>query len=974
MMLSFTHPSPCHSLSLMAYPLPQGARVKGDVDLCEAPLGKGRKKYAAFVLLTVLAFFFIHPAGVALAGNIPGASSNGSPRNDVNSWVMYESPNFRIHVRDRSFRPLAEEALSILEDAQAEFAKPMGAHLDTKLSVFLYKNRNDFLSSNIARGGVDAGTAGFEDPVKFRIAVYPALSRRDFRITLRQRLAAIHFFRNIFGDSASVLRFLQLAWKSEWVKEGLSQAYGGVFEPYQRMILNDAIRHATLFAPDDFHRFGYMRPEERRAATAQSFAMFQSVSRKWGAEKLGGMFRAYRDGFSNSAFFQKTLGVSLGDFYSRWVASERQGMKERDEADSISKLLSHSPGHPASFISPVPIAGSNSIAYISNDELRDEIYIQTRDGNGWKRKAMTGSNRLICGPETIRKQGSPLSVSADGKRLYFFGDRAAKEFLWRIDVATGALDYFPVQVDDAYSPAVSPDGKKVVFTGVKNGSVNLYIWEYETGLTTKLTTHEADDGYPAWSPDGLSIVFSRQIDGQWDLYAISADGLTEKRLTDTPVDEIAPSFSQDVASVYFSASVEDGYQLYRLDMQTGAVNELTSVNGGAFRPRQGPDGLLFEHYGNMSSSIRLLNGGMNPPGHPVGFSPKPDQPDAVRQTNGASNGQSEETETFTEFSSNYSFPLILASFGDQPSNNEFVWTFGLRAGVVSPSLSADHTRAFAVPRAELNWVNKYYPFDIFGGVFYQFRDIGDTGDNATAFSERDQYGGSAGVSMRVNDRVSIGAGFVGYVTNKRLFANDDFGYHKETGLLAQAQLNNLYADGLLPVYGYSLNTTASWFSTAMGGDYGYDTLSATGYAVAPAVGAWDVEAKFSYDQSGGQTPRMYDLGWEAGVKGVLLNKYEASRRFVGRVGLRRELLSGSRVSFLNSTLRNVSATLFTDAGAVSGADVFTVPAGEWKKSAGVHLRLDVYWMQSIGFPIGMYYARETDGPDSVFSLTFGAGF
>lgn len=920
-----------------------------------------------------LAFFLILPAGASWGASIPAVTA--PPRDGVNSWVMYESSNFRIHVRDRGFRPLAEEALSILEEAQAEFADSMQSTLGMKVSVFLHRNRNDYLSANIAKWAIDPETSGFEDPVKFRIATYPALSRRDFRQALRQRLAAIHFFRNIFGDSANVLRFMKLAWKSDWVKEGFSQTYGGVFEPVQRMILNDAIRHGTLFTPDEFHRFGYMRPEERRAAIAQSYAMFRNVSRKWGTKKLGRMFLGYRDGFSNNTFFKKTLGVSLDSFYASWLAGERLDMKARDEPDTVSGLLTGDPGHPASSIAPVPVPGSNSFVYISNDEFRDEIYLQTREGKGWRRKPLRGSNRFISGPETVRKQGSPLCVSADAKSLYFFGDRTAKEYLYRMDIATGALDSFTLPVDDAYSPAVSPDGGGIVFTGVKNGSVDLYVWETETGVTTKLTVSEVDEGSPAWSPDGLRIAFARQIEGQWDIYSVSANGSDERRLTDTPADEIQPSFSLDGGSVYFSASMEDGYQLSRLNIATETVSELTNIDGGAFRPKEGVDGVYFEHYGKMGSSIRLLDGGMYPQGRSIGVSAKPDQPATVRPINGYANGQAKETETSTEFSTNYFFPLILSSVGDEPANNEFVWTFGFQAGVVSPSLTAKETRAFAMPRAELNWVNKYYPFDIFGGVFYQFRDVGDAeGDGATSFSERDQYGGSAGMSFRVNDRVWASAGLMGYVINKRLHANGDFGYRKETGLFAEGAINNLYMDGLRALYGYSLNARATWFSKAIGGDYGYDTLNATGYAVAPAIGEWDVEGKLAYDQSGGQLPRMFDLGWDTGVKSVLLNKYEASHRFVGRVGLRRDLLSGSRVSFLNSTLRNVSATFFTDAGAVNEVDVFAVPLEEWKKSYGVHLRFDVYWIQSVGFPIGMYYAKDTDGPDNIFALTFGANF
>jgi hypothetical protein len=97
-----------------------------------------------------------------------------------------------------------------------------------------------------------------------------------------------------------------------------------------------------------------------------------------------------------------------------------------------------------------------------------------------------------------------------------------------------------------------------------------------------------------WSPDGRSLVAAlwRPRSG-WNLERFFIAERRWQALTQTAGIESAPRFTRDGRAVLFSADYGGVYNLRRLDLETGRIETLTNVLGGAFSPDAAPDGTVY---------------------------------------------------------------------------------------------------------------------------------------------------------------------------------------------------------------------------------------------------------------------------------------------------------------------------------------------------------------------------------------------
>jgi len=113
----------------------------------------------------------------------------------------------------------------------------------------------------------------------------------------------------------------------------------------------------------------------------------------------------------------------------------------------------------------------------------------------------------------------------------------------------------------------------------------IYLADADTGHLTRLTNNEAPESSVAWSPDGSSILYTAADDQSWEnrnakLWLIDP-GSGEHRLVSgafegSPED---PRWSRDGRHVYFSGQHRTNKNLYALEVATGELRQLTSVNG-----------------------------------------------------------------------------------------------------------------------------------------------------------------------------------------------------------------------------------------------------------------------------------------------------------------------------------------------------------------------------------------------------------
>lgn len=208
-------------------------------------------------------------------------------------------------------------------------------------------------------------------------------------------------------------------------------------------------------------------------------------------------------------------------------------------------------------------------------------------------------------------EGSWLSidVTPDGRMLVFdlLGD------LYTLPIEGGTANRITSGLGYDSQPVVSPDGSRIAFVTDRNGSWNLWVADID-GENARKISDEQQWGIvsPAWTPDGDYLIVTKTAE-QTQMTMYHVDGGSGVTLAGTGDNEkfwgVGAAVSPDGRYLYF-AKRENGNgrartfpmsQLSRYDLDTGALEQVTQGEGGAFRPVISPDGRLLV-YGTRSET------------------------------------------------------------------------------------------------------------------------------------------------------------------------------------------------------------------------------------------------------------------------------------------------------------------------------------------------------------------------------------
>ncbi|MBT3222214.1 MAG: hypothetical protein HN348_24335, partial [Proteobacteria bacterium] len=134
-------------------------------------------------------------------------------------------------------------------------------------------------------------------------------------------------------------------------------------------------------------------------------------------------------------------------------------------------------------------------------------------------------------------------------------------------------------------PSVSPDGDLVAFLQYHNGAMNVVTTGLRGENRRQLTHFDGNAHLQGvdWSPDGSTLVVSLLKNDQQDLWLLKVEDEQMTPLTWTRWEEQDPHWATD-GWIYFSADVEGVFDIFRLEPQSGAVQRITRVLGGAVTP------------------------------------------------------------------------------------------------------------------------------------------------------------------------------------------------------------------------------------------------------------------------------------------------------------------------------------------------------------------------------------------------------
>lgn len=184
-------------------------------------------------------------------------------------------------------------------------------------------------------------------------------------------------------------------------------------------------------------------------------------------------------------------------------------------------------------------------------------------------------------------------ISPDGRRVAFVVKRVDRDKntyrhnIWLAEADGSACRPFTQGDQNDTGPRWSPDGRRILFVSDRENELpQLYIIEAAGGEARRLTDLPPGGiGEVAWAPDGKSAVFAFQPRDERDTKEAA-----EKRKADhisNPPREITRLRFREEGAGFLP---HERHHLWTVDVESGAVNQLTHSENGEGGPRFSPDG------------------------------------------------------------------------------------------------------------------------------------------------------------------------------------------------------------------------------------------------------------------------------------------------------------------------------------------------------------------------------------------------
>ena len=142
-------------------------------------------------------------------------------------------------------------------------------------------------------------------------------------------------------------------------------------------------------------------------------------------------------------------------------------------------------------------------------------------------------------------------------------------------------------------PRFSPTGDRILFTSYQSGFPRIYVMDAATLKTRVLDETPGSMTYaPRFAPDGRTVVFSLETEGNSDIYAMNLESGAMTQLTNAPSIETAPSFSPDGSQIVFESDRSGGQQIYVMSAGGGEPTRISNGNGKYGTPVWSPRGDL----------------------------------------------------------------------------------------------------------------------------------------------------------------------------------------------------------------------------------------------------------------------------------------------------------------------------------------------------------------------------------------------
>ena len=198
-------------------------------------------------------------------------------------------------------------------------------------------------------------------------------------------------------------------------------------------------------------------------------------------------------------------------------------------------------------------------------------------------------------------------------RIAFRTNRDGNDEVYVMEYNGSAQTNLTAKIEGDFQASWSPEGDMIAFDTSRNFYRNIYLMDDDGGNQVRLTGGVYNDSLPEWSPDGSRIAFDSRRDGNREIYLIDPSGVAATRMTNEPANDWWASWSPDSTMIAFTSYRDGNAEIYVMDIAGTFATNLTNHPAGDFRPVWSPDGdkIAFYSYrdGNREIYVMNANGG-----------------------------------------------------------------------------------------------------------------------------------------------------------------------------------------------------------------------------------------------------------------------------------------------------------------------------------------------------------------------------
>ncbi|MCB9088792.1 MAG: PD40 domain-containing protein [Calditrichae bacterium] len=509
------------------------------------------------------------------------------------TWKYIQSTHFDIYFYEGG-QDIAEFAAAPAETAYVQLRRDFKFEIRERIVFILYNSHHDFRQTNVIDPSYNEFTKGVTELFKNRITLPFEGDYEAFRHVIHHEL--VHAVMNdlLYGGSVQSLIAGEVVQPPLWVSEGLAEFQSVGWNTDMDMMVRDAVLNNYI---PDMNLLQYYMVYQGGAS------VFRYIADTYGREKIGEILHKTRGKVSFERVMKSSLGVGYREFTDRWHRYLKKqywpDVADRKEPVEIAKQLTHHARESNSYnYAPTLSPNGDKIAYIADEDGYINIYLMSAlDGKMIKTLVQGDRSEDL---EEIHLLRPGMSFSPDSKKLAFAAKSGPTDALSIVDIKSGDVQQFELDLEGIYTTAWSPDGDQIAFVGVYHGQSDIYLFNLKSETLSKVTDDIFSDDVPSWSADGKKLVFisdrrhyldKSQIPADFkihrnydyetrDIYVAELGTGALERITDTPWEEENPLFSPDGQSIAFISDQNGIRNIFMYKLDTGETYPITDVITG----------------------------------------------------------------------------------------------------------------------------------------------------------------------------------------------------------------------------------------------------------------------------------------------------------------------------------------------------------------------------------------------------------